>query len=83
LAAAGPLGKTETTGRCNSATSPDARKNFATLRARAALAGFELLELGDDGRRVFVLSRWNLTRELPDLDAVAAFLDRVQGRRHG
>lgn len=57
----------------------DARdKAITTAMARAALAGFEL-HLLDDGQRgaLFILSRWNLTRELPDLAAVNAFLDRV------
>lgn len=55
-------------------------KRFATLQAKCALAGVSLHQLENDhGDTVFVASRWALTRELPDLDAVASWLDRVTG----
>ena len=39
------------------------RKAIDTLKARAALAGAQLLEIeGDDGRPVLILTRWALTR---------------------
>lgn len=50
--------------------------------ARAALAGFTLhLIAVDAGRSAFLLSKWNLMRELPDLAEVCAFLDQVGPRR--
>ena len=65
------------------ATSPardpdDADKRFPNLRARCALAGHELhrIDMGA-GQHAYLISRWNLTRQLPDLDAVAAFLAQV------
>lgn len=62
------------------ATTLDAnarRKLLENTRAELALAGnFELHEL-DDG--TFAVSRWNLFRVLPDLDAVRAFVRRVGG----
>lgn len=54
------------------------RKWFATLQARAALIGATLTRMENDaGRVVYVISKWSLTRELQDLDAVEAWLDRV------
>lgn len=61
-------------------TRPD--KAFATLQARAALAGVALHRLEDDrGRDVFIVSRWALTRQFDDIAAVEAWLDRVTGQR--
>lgn len=55
-------------------------KRFATLQARCALAGVSLHQLENDrGNVVYIVSRWALTRELADLDAVANWLDRVTG----
>ena len=57
-------------------------KRLATLTAACALAGVALIPSTDDhGRRTYVVSRWALTRELPDLDAVEAWLGRVTGDR--
>lgn len=56
------------------------RKAYASLQARAAIAGFALRRFdGEDGRPVFLVSRWNLTRDLHTLDDVAAWLDRASG----
>ena len=55
-------------------------KEFATLRAQAALAGVELSKLPEGG---YLASRWNLSRELcelPDLRAVREWLARVAVR---
>ena len=55
-------------------------KLFATVQARCALAEVTLHQLENDhGRMVFIVSRWALTRELANLDAVASWLDRVTG----
>ena len=60
------------------ASDPTVGKAFETLRARAALAGFALDAIeADDGARVFVITRWALTRELPGLGDVEAFLTRA------
>ena len=62
----------------------DTGKQYATLRARCALAGVVLHQIENDhGKTVYIVSRWALTRELPDLDAVAAWLDCVTGVQHG
>lgn len=48
-------------------------KAIATRKARAALAGAQLIEIqGDDGRPVLILTRWALTRAftLDELDAL-------------
>lgn len=55
-------------------------KRLATLRALAALAGVTLHALDNDyGKTVYIISRWAMTRELADLDAVENWLDRVTG----
>ena len=57
-----------------------ADKLFATLQARCALAEVALSRLENDhGQTVYIVSRWALTRELADLDAVASWMDRVLG----
>jgi hypothetical protein len=61
------------------AVRPD--KAFATAQARAALLGVVLTRIEDDrGRQVFIVTRWALTRELHDLAAVDAWLDRLEDR---
>jgi hypothetical protein len=53
-------------------------KHIATLRARAALAGFELMIVSAaDGTRVFSAGRWGRTVDLPNAAAVSDWLDRV------
>ena len=55
-------------------------KQFATLQARCALAEVALHQLENaHGSTVYIVSRWALTHELQDLDAVASWLDRVTG----
>lgn len=59
-------------------TCPTDGKPFATLRARAALAGFTLCTMTEtDGLCFYLLSRWGLSRTLPDLAAVVVFLRQV------
>jgi hypothetical protein len=62
------------------ATRPD--RAYHDLRARAAQAGVSLYRCDDDGRgiEVFVIARWNLSRELRSLGEVEAWLDRLEGR---
>lgn len=56
-------------------------KRFATVRARACLIGATVYRTEDDRAcEVYVVSRNSLTREMPDLDAVEAWLDRLEGR---
>lgn len=53
-------------------------KTLATLQARAALAGYTLGTVTEpDGSLLYLVSRWDLSRTLPDLIAVAKFLGRV------
>jgi hypothetical protein len=57
-------------------------KTLSTLQARCALAGVVLTAIeNDSGKPVFIVSRWALTKELPDHDAVARWLDKVTGGR--
>lgn len=59
-------------------------KQYATLRARCALAGVTLHQIENDyGKTVYIVSRWALCRELSDLESVAAWLDCVTGVNHG
>ncbi len=56
------------------------QKRLATLTARAALAGVVLHAIENDyGATVYIVTRWAMTRELADLNAVEAWLDRVTG----
>ena len=50
------------------------RKPYLTLQARAALAGFELVRMGDG---TFLVCRWGMFRPLADDAACEAFLNRV------
>lgn len=55
-----------------------ARKALATLQARAALAGYQLHELGSGE---LLLTRWGLAKSCPDLYSAGRFLDQVTGVR--
>ena len=58
-------------------------KEFATARAQLAIRGFVLQRIDDgDGRTVFLVSRWNMSRSLSDLSAVHDFAERA-GVPHG
>lgn len=49
-------------------------KSYATLQARAALAGFELVRMpGGD----YVVGRWGMVRALSDVEQLEAFLQQV------
>ena len=55
-------------------------KRFATLQARAALSGIALHCIeGDLSPVVYIATKWALTRELRDLDAVEQWLDQLTG----
>ncbi len=59
-------------------------KQLATLRALAALAGIAMNAIEDDsGSIVYIVSRWEMTRQIDNLEAVADWLDSVTGGRHG
>ena len=61
-------------------TADQHRKRVATAQARAALAGVVLHDIeGDDGRRVYIASRWALTRSFAEIEDVERWLDRVCG----
>ena len=53
-------------------------KSIATLRARAELAGFTVSAMTDaDGLCLYLVSRWGMSRTLPDLAGLVAFLRKV------
>jgi hypothetical protein len=56
------------------ALSDAEQKQIATLIARAALVGYELVRLADG---TFIVSRWSMFRSLDHIAAVEAFLQRV------
>jgi len=65
-----------------SATARALQKALETCRARAALLGIALHVIdGDDGRPLFVATRWALTKNFADLAEVEAWLDRVGGKQ--
>jgi hypothetical protein len=72
--AAGVQGTTKTTSASDSATAAAERKADATLAAIAAMNGFQARKL-DGG--AWLISRWNLCKELPDRSAAAEFLRRA------
>ena len=52
---------------------------FATL---GALAGIVLSAIENDhGETIYIVSKWALTRELPDLEAVSPWFQKVTGVR--
>lgn len=60
------------------ASQADTAKRLATLRARAALAGVQLFTIdGDNGRPLYVVTRWALTRSFDELEAIATWLDLI------
>lgn len=57
-----------------------ALKTFATLQARAALAGIVLHRIeGDFGRPVYIATRWAMTKQFEGLGDVEIWLDDVVG----
>jgi hypothetical protein len=54
------------------------RKAFLTLQARAAMLGFELLELGCS---TYLLARWGMSREMSGLHTVSEALRQIGGRQ--
>ena len=56
-------------------------KRWATCVARAALQGYQLWRTDpDDGEQRFFVGRHGIVRAFGDLDAVAAWLDDVDGQ---
>jgi hypothetical protein len=64
------------------AIAAEGGKAFATLRARLALLGFTLqaAPLEQAAATVYIVGSWAQFRTLPDLAAVAAFIDQAGGR---
>jgi hypothetical protein len=66
------------TGAFQPGNSDADRKAFETLRARAALAGYSLARTDRaDGPPRYILSRWNLCRELATVAEVEQVLTRI------
>ena len=83
-AAAPRLAATTGQNQTFEATAQDSRKAFATLQARAALAGVSLVRMQDDrGAEVFIASKWALTKELATLAEVEQLLVRIGGQHAG
>lgn len=74
---------TTTHNDLNSPTGQRADKAFKTMAATLALQGHILTRSNpSDGPVTYYATRWGLVRNLPDLDAVAAFLRQIGGH-HG
>ncbi len=55
-------------------------KAFATLQAKAALQGVQLIRSTDEhNRETFLASKWAMCRELASADEVEALLKRMSG----
>jgi len=48
---------------------------FNEIKARATLAGWTITQTADG----YIVSRWGMSRTLPDLPAVEAFISRATG----
>lgn len=53
----------------------NSEKQFATLKARAAIQGHTLQKLGSG----YLLSRWGHVRHFIDLDTAEAMIQRIEG----
>lgn len=60
------------------ASAPTAEKRFRDYQARLALRGHQLHQLADGA---FLACRWDCSRALPTIEAVAAFVRLVEGVR--
>ena len=57
-----------------------AEKAFSTMQAKFALLGHCLYRAsGANGATVYLVTRWGMVRELPDLAAVASFFAMIGG----
>jgi hypothetical protein len=60
----------------------DQTKRLANLRARCALQGVELHVIdGDDGKPLYIATKWALTASFDNLASLAAWVARVDGKR--
>lgn len=74
---------TTTHNDLNAPTGQRADKAFTTMAAQLALQGHTLTRSNpNDGPVTYHASRWGLVRQLPDLEAVAAFVRMVGGAAH-
>ena len=48
---------------------------FNEIKARAALAGWSITQTADG----YIVSRWGMSKSLPDLPAVESFISRAMG----
>lgn len=60
------------------AVAPTDEKRFRDYQARLALRGHQLHQLADGA---FLACRWDCSRALPTIEAVAAFVRLVEGAR--
>ena len=71
--------QSDTQPQAPDASARPTEKRVATLRARAALVGAQLIESrSDDGRLELILTRWSLTRAFRDNELVG--LERTLDR---
>lgn len=64
-------------------TDENRRKRLATLQAKAALAGFQMIALpapGGNGLEILI-ARWGLSKAFADLESAAQWLERAEGRQ--
>ena len=78
-----PVGRGSFSANTNQHIGDDtAEKAFATLQARFALLGHCLYRTdAANGTGVFLVSRWGMVKELPDMVAVARFLTLIGGKQ--
>lgn len=55
-------------------------KAFATLQAKAALQGVTLVRIvGEQGRDVFIASKWAMSRQFENIEQIDQLLERMSG----
>lgn len=55
-------------------------KAFATLQAKAALQGVTLVRVvGEQGRDVFIASKWAMSRQFENIEQIDQLLERMSG----
>lgn len=64
------------TDACNTGFDP---KALATLQARAALAGIQMVPGLRDGQPNLLATRWGYSKDFTTIEAASAWLDRVAG----
>jgi hypothetical protein len=75
------MNRSTPTGSAAGVSEPDHRAptDYTRTSERAQVLGFHLQATEIEGAPAFLVSRWGMSRVLPDLAAVEVFLNRAAG----